>query len=238
METLFLSLTSMVTSFIAGITGLAGGLLLIAMMPFWLAPAAIVPVHGVVQFVSNASRVAFAWRSVYWPVVTSFTLGSLLGLAVFGTMYRSIPVDWIPACIGGYILLTIWHPWFSQFMARFRHIWALGFVQTGLGVVVGTTGPLTTALLAQKLQDKEQLVATNALLMGQSHGFKVILFGIMGFGFSDHVWLITTMVAGALLGTWIGTQVRRRISELHFQLMLKWLLTLLALHMVVSAVIR
>ena len=47
------------TSTLTAITGIGGGMMLIAIMPGFLPAAAIVPVHGMVQLFSNSSRAFF-----------------------------------------------------------------------------------------------------------------------------------------------------------------------------------
>jgi hypothetical protein len=50
------------TSTLTAITGIGGGMMLIAIMPGFLPAAAIVPVHAAVQLFSNSSRAFFGWR--------------------------------------------------------------------------------------------------------------------------------------------------------------------------------
>ena len=47
------------TSTVAGIFGLGGGVLLIVLMPGFVPAGAIIPLHAVVQLASNASRAGF-----------------------------------------------------------------------------------------------------------------------------------------------------------------------------------
>ena len=54
-----LALANLITSALTGITGVGGGMILIALMPLFVPAVAIVPVHGVTQFVSNGTRAWF-----------------------------------------------------------------------------------------------------------------------------------------------------------------------------------
>ena len=54
METEYvLGITSFFTSMIAGIFGFGGGMLLIAIMPSFMHPSLVIPIHGVTQLASN-----------------------------------------------------------------------------------------------------------------------------------------------------------------------------------------
>ncbi|MFL0427197.1 hypothetical protein ACH0AB_03230 [Moraxella sp. 179-F 1C4 NHS] len=68
-----LALANLLTSALTAITGVGGGMILIGLMPFFVPAAAIVPVHGVTQLVSNATR-----------LVWSGCLRLYLFLAIFG----------------------------------------------------------------------------------------------------------------------------------------------------------
>ena len=57
---LILAVAAFLTATVSGVIGFGGGMLLIAIMPMFLPPLAVVPVHGVVQLASNASRMAFS----------------------------------------------------------------------------------------------------------------------------------------------------------------------------------
>ena len=60
------------TSTLTAITGIGGGMMLIAFMPGLLPAAAIVPVHGAVQLFANSSRALFGWRQLQWKYVLAW----------------------------------------------------------------------------------------------------------------------------------------------------------------------
>ena len=64
-----------VTSMITAVTGIGGGMMLIAIMPGFLPASAIVPVHALVQLFSNSSRALFGWRFLRWEFVLAFIAG-------------------------------------------------------------------------------------------------------------------------------------------------------------------
>ncbi len=64
MNDTLLVFAAFLSSSLTAVLGLGGGMLLISLMSVFLPPGAVVPVHGVVQLASNASRGALAPREV------------------------------------------------------------------------------------------------------------------------------------------------------------------------------
>ncbi len=233
---LLLGLTGLATSMFAGITGLGGGMLLLASLPIFLPVHAIIPVHGVAQLASNFSRSILAIRYLAWQFLPAFLLGSLVGILLAWQVLAYIDAQWLPLCIGGYILCHVWWPMFKRIMSRYENFFIIGVVQTGLNPIVGATGPLTTTLVMAKLKSHEAIVSTNAILMSFSHISKIALFTFTGFEYR-HYWLeVLILSSAAIAGSYLGTLVRRRIDGARFIIMLKVLLTLLAARMIVTTI--
>ncbi|WP_076414539.1 TSUP family transporter [Shewanella sp. UCD-KL12] len=221
------------TSTVAGICGLGGGLILAVTLPWFVPPAAVIPLHGTTQLASNFTRLGFAFRAVYWPVVAPFVLGSLSGIALFGLFLINLSSEYIPLFIATYLLLTLWVKPIENVLGRLENFFIVGAVQTGLGLVVGAPGPLTMNLLLKRLKDKDQIIATAALLMGMSNIAKVLTYAGLGFIFIDYLPQIVSAILGAALGSFIGTRLRGTIDNRKFMHLLKWLLTLLAIQTLV-----
>jgi uncharacterized membrane protein YfcA len=234
---LFLGFISLVSSTAGALFGLGGGLILISFLPEFLPAEALVPVHGVTQLASTASRAVCSFRSIVWRLFPWFFSGSLLGAALFGVLVTNISTDYIPLLIGIYILLKLWSKRVGEILSSFDSLFVLGFLQTGLGIVVGSTGHLVMPRLLKEISDRDAIVATAGMFMSLSHALKLFAYGIIGFKFSQYSMLLACLVSGALLGSFAGTILRKNISNRRFNLVLKILLTLLALRMIYSAFI-
>lgn len=229
-----LFLLSSFTSLIAGVLGIGGGLLLIAILPAFVPANAIIPLHSATQLTSNASRALFAWNAVDWRYMPRFLAGSLAGTGIFGLLLYQISTDYIPLFIGVYILMNIWSRRFGRLLQKYESYFALGILQTGLGLIVGATGPLTMTVLVKDLGDKEKVVATSAMFMTITHICKIIFFSVFAFSFAGYWLALIMLVSGALAGSWLGTLLRGRISGRYFHRLLKILLTLLAVRMILQ----
>jgi uncharacterized membrane protein YfcA len=222
-----------VTSCLAGAVGMGGGILLIASMPGLVPVQAIIPLHAVTQFASNGSRMAFGWSHIDWRLVPAFTLGAVLGAWLGAEIYQDLNLRWLPAMIGVLILFITWIP-----LPTFRGggnaaLLALGFYQTGLGMLVGATGPLGAAVLRHYNSGRDWLVVNTAVYMSVNHGLKIAAFTLLGFSFSPWLYLLLGMVTAGILGSWAGTRLRARIPQARFQRWFKVLVSVLAVRMIV-----
>lgn len=233
-EELLLGIITFFTSTIAGVVGLGGGMILIAVLPSFLPITALVPVHGLTQMSSNLSRAVFGYKDVKVEVIPKFLLGSILGISFFATILYFISLDYVPLFIGTYILLSLWSQKFNQKIKRFESYVVIGFFQTGFSIVVGATGPLATTLLVKDFNDKHTVVATAAALMSITHTLKVFAFMFFGFVFFDYIGVLTAMIIGAVIGSWAGTKLRDKIDGKKFMLVLKVLLSLMAIKLIVA----
>jgi uncharacterized membrane protein YfcA len=237
MNELILIVTSFLASTLAGITAMGGGVLLISVMAAFLPPLAIVPVHGVVMFASNATRALFGFRHIEWPIFRLYFCGGIIGAAIGSRFIKSIPAEIIPLLLGSFILIVTWIPTFKiekRIPAKF--FW-MGGIQTFLSLFVGATGPLLSSVLVREGMERDRLVVTHAFLMTSAHLLKVTTFGLVGFVFTPYIPLLVGMIAGVTLGSYFGTYLRGKVPEKPFRQVLKTLLTILALRMILKVML-
>ncbi|MCP4971064.1 MAG: TSUP family transporter [Arcobacter sp.] len=222
------------TSTVAGVVGIGGGMMLIAILPSFLPLNALIPVHGLTQMSSNFSRAIFGYKDVQKEVIPKFLLGSIFGISFFASILYFISLEYVPLFIGIYILLSLWNKKFNEKIKRYESYFLAGFFQTGLSIVVGATGPLTMTLLLKDYKDKNVVVSTGAALMSITHTLKVFVFMFFGFVFFDYIGILIAMIIGAVSGSYVGTKLRDKIDGKKFLFALKVLLSLLAIKLIIS----
>lgn len=232
LDTFLLACSNLLTSAFTAVTGMGGGMMLIALMPFFLPASAIIPVHAATQLVSNASRAWFGRDEIHWEYLRQFILGSLLGLAICGSLIHFVRLDLIPLFIGVYILLLQWSKKFNQAIRQFESFFIVGLLQTGLGVFVGTPGPLNIAILNKYYDDPHVVVSTGAMMMTVVHLAKMVAYVALGFSFLDYAWILMLMMVMAVLGSWLGTKIRHKIRPQILKKILPYILTILALQLI------
>ncbi|WP_321314763.1 sulfite exporter TauE/SafE family protein [Halarcobacter sp.] len=236
-DEILLGLITFFTSTVAGVIGLGGGMILIAVLPSFLPINALVPVHGLTQLSSNLSRAYFGYKDIKLEVIPKFLFGSLIGISVFAGILYFISLEYVPLFIGFYILFSLWSNKFNEKIKKYESYILIGFFQTGLSIVVGATGPIATALLIKDYNDKDTVVATAAALMSITHLLKVFAFMFFGFVFFDYLGILIAMIIGAISGSYMGTKLRDKINGKKFLIFLKIFLSILALKAILSVFI-
>jgi len=132
------------------------------------------------------------------------------------------------------MLLNIWSPHFSKFIRKFESYYLVGVLQTGLGLIVGAAGPLSLAVLTKDLKSKDEIIATNSMFMTISHLAKIPVFSLITSALFENIELILYMIIGSIVGSFIGTKLRLAVSNDRFIIVIKILLTLLAIRMIVT----
>jgi len=244
--TLTLTLAALLGSTVSGIIGMAGGALLLGLMLiFGLDPWIAVPVHAVVQLVSNSTRVVAHFPNVRWQPFRTFILWSLPGPIIGLWLLGQIDSQSIKAIIGFLILYAVWAPkWGLERLSERQAFGLAGMMGGTLGVVVGAVGPLIAPFFLRGGFHKTQIIATKAVCQAFLHVVKIIAFAglypaVLGttyesFPYADHLMLIAPMAAATIIGTYVGKWALRFISEKRFVMLYRVVLSALAARLIWS----
>ncbi len=223
---------SFATSFITAAFGIGGGVMLLAILAVLLPPAALIPVHGVVQLGSNLGRMLLMLRQVMLKALPAFTAGSLLGAALGGVLFVQIPPWLIQAAIALFIIWSV----LGKIPAIGRgHFFAGGAFSAFLTMFFGATGTFIAAMVKSMKLPPQEHVATHSALMTIQHTLKIAAFGLLGFAFGPYFFLMVAMIASGFLGTVVGRQILIRLGERYFRPILSGILLLLAARLLWSA---
>ncbi|MEE4208157.1 MAG: sulfite exporter TauE/SafE family protein [Parvularcula sp.] len=228
-------LVSFIGSAVTAAFSIGGGLLLIATMSALLPPAAVIPVHAVVMTGSNAGRSGLLLRHVDPEVLLAFAAGALIGGLIGAQVVFGLPPKVLRLSVAGFILFTQWGPKLSFPSGRLFYGLA-GSLSMFLTLFVGASGPFITAILSKREDfSRLALIATAGACMTMQHGGKVLIFAVGGFAYASWLPLMVTALAAGFLGTVLGTRILKRLDEKVFRKGLKWVLTALALWLIVLA---
>jgi len=229
---LVLIVASFFTSALTASFGVGGGIAMLVLMGLFIPVAALIPVHGAVQLGSNTGR---AWRqreNVRWSIATPFIAGSVLGAVAGAFIVVQLPDAVMKILLGVFIVAITWVTIPGVDRLGKAGIAIGSAVLAVLSMMVGATGPLLNAVLAQIFPgDRKGLVATHAAGMTVQHSLKIVVFGLAGFAFASWLPLVAVMIASGYLGTIHGTRLLDRMPEESFRFWFKIVLTVLALDM-------
>lgn len=232
---LLLILSSVLTSMITASLGAGGGVLLLVLMTLWLPPAALIPVHGMVQLGSNGGRMLLTWRSIDWRLLAAFAPGVLVGALLAAWLLVELPVWLWQVTIATFVLYLCWGPPLPAMALAGPGTFVAAVLTSFVSMFVGATGPLVAAFVKQVHRERFATVATFAAAMTLQHAPKALVFGFAGFVFLDWLAFIAAMIVAGLAGTWIGIHLLRSINDRRFAQALNILLTLLALRLLWQA---
>lgn len=216
-----LAVSALVTSFISGILGMAGGLILMGVLLAVMSVPAAMMLHGVTQLASNGWR-AFLWRAhVDWRVFRGYLWGSLAMLALFAAFQFVVskPVALIVMGLTPFLALLLPERLHLN-VERRGHASLCGVVCTILSLTAGVSGPILDVFFVRSGMTRHAVVATKAVTQSLSHLLKIAYFGgIVTVGRGEvEPWLGAMMVALAFVGTTLSTRVLEKMNDASFRL--------------------
>jgi uncharacterized membrane protein YfcA len=239
-ELSILCATALATSILSAIVGMAGGITLLSVMLLFLEPLAVIPLHGVVQLVSNSSRTVIQRRYVDWRILSRY--GLLLAPMGFAGLHlvRLLPPSGLGFLIGVFVLLATWAPRALLLGTRpeqtdpKRRFLVLGGVTGLLTMVLGATGPLIAPFFLNIGLPRQGVIGTKAACQVLGHLVKVLIFGVAGFAYRDYLVPLALLSATAVAGTWIGSRLLERVNERWFRRLYMAVLTAIAARLVIG----
>ncbi|MDB5803555.1 MAG: hypothetical protein JWN73_877 [Betaproteobacteria bacterium] len=215
-----ITVTVFVTSFISGILGMAGGMILmgvfLALMPV---PAAMM-LHGVAQLASNGWR-AWLWRrEIDWRIFRGNLYGSLLILVVFCVLQLVAGRATVYIVLGltpfvSYVL----PPKLKLNVDKPYQPFACGVVATGLQLLSGVAGPILDVFFLQSKMSRHRVVATKASTQTLAHLLKILYFGFLLGHDQGRVewWLAISMIVVAMAGNSASRGVLEKMTDVNFR---------------------
>ena len=106
-------LTVLATSILSGILGMAGGMILMAVLVSLVSVAAAMMIHGAVQATSNGSRAWFLRNHIQWQIMPGYALGAAVALGVFSALTLVPDASVILIVVGIF-------PWVARMLPKLR----------------------------------------------------------------------------------------------------------------------
>ncbi|GHA98850.1 permease [Algimonas arctica] len=211
------------TAIISGLFGMAGGLVFMGIIALFLGVAEAMVVHGAVQSVSNSYRAFLLRGTVRWDILGWTAVGALPAALLM------LSVSFLPSKAQLYLALgllplLLWLPkrWLSGDAQKPTHAALCGAMVMGLNLSAGVAGPALDFFYVKTTLTRQQIVATKAVTMFASHLVKIVYFGIplaRGVGLSGLPpwWVFAAAVPAVMAGTFIGTRLLARFSDVGFK---------------------
>jgi uncharacterized protein len=229
----FFAVLVLCTSFIAGVFGMAGGMILMGGLLLILPVATAMVLHGITQLASNGWR-AVLWRAhVEWRIVLRYSVGLLASAGLFSL------VSFVPDQRLVFVFLGLVP--FIPFLVPQRHVpratarggaESCGFICTSMQFVSGVSGPTLDLYFVNTDIGRRAIVATKACCQVVTHLAKIIYFGAFlsasgGDGLS--ITVIAVAIAAAIVGTTLARPVLERLSDHGFRHYTRYIIMLIGI---------
>ena len=215
-----LAVSALVTSFISGILGMAGGMILmgilLAVMPL---PVAMM-LHGITQLASNGWRALMWRREVDWRVFRGYFYGTIVTTILFVVVKLVVgkPIALIAMGLTPFVSLALPEKLHLN-VERRGHATACGIICSTLSLTAGVSGPILDVFFVRSKMGRHAVIATKAMTQSLSHIMKIAYFGafISVEGGSIHPVLGAMMVLLAFIGTSLSKHVIARMNDESFR---------------------
>ncbi len=237
-----LAIAALAGSIISAILGMAGGIMLLAIMLCFMSHGEAIPTHAVVQIASNGTRVVAFIRNVDCGAFGRFCVGvvpgGLIGMLLLwslGQPERAEP--YLKTLIGAFILVATYlpkPPGESRGPGSWWDFPIAGLAAGTAALTVGAVGPLIAPLFARRNFVKERLIATKAVCQLATHVMKIPAFLLIRQLDVAHLGsLAFVMILMVIPGTLIGKRILKHVSERHFMIGYRVALTLAGLKVLI-----
>jgi len=211
----------MSTSFIAGVFGMAGGMILMGGLLLILPVTSAMVLHGITQLTSNGWR-AVLWRKhIAWRLMLRYSAGLLAACGLF-LMVSFVPdqrlvfiflglIPFIPALIPEHHVPRATSTGGAE---------SCGFICTSMQLVSGVSGPTLDLFFVNTGIGRRAIVATKASCQVVTHLAKIVYFGTFLTAADSAIFsasIIGVALGGAIIGTSLARPVLERLSDQGFR---------------------
>lgn len=227
-----LGLVVVATSFLSGIFGMAGGLILLGvlLLAFDVAPAMVL--FGSTQTAANGWRAVLWRRYVHWPVIPPYLGGCILVFALMRFVSFLPGKVFIYFAIGIIPLVTLHLPErLSIDIMKPGRAFLSGLIIMPLQLVGGGAGTVLDTFFQRSALDRRSIVATKAVTQVAAHLLRILYFGSLATALDAVVplWMFAAAILLAVLGTSAAALVLHRMSNESFRAWSKRLIVAVSL---------
>jgi len=219
------------TSVLSGVLGMAGGMILMAILVALLPVTTAMMLHGAVQAFSNGSRAWFLREHIDWSILPWYLLGAAIAVSSFAVV-AFVPD---PAIV---LLLVGAMPWLARLVpllgdtgfgqldvTRPGTAVTCGVAVTIAQLLAGASGPLLDMFYLHSRLNRHQVVASKALTQTIGHLLKLGYYGALaGAAATLPLTLYAAAILVAVIGARIGTRLLDKVADDAFRRFSGWVI--------------
>lgn len=207
------------TSFLSGIFGMAGGMILVGVLVTILPVQDALALHGVTQLSSNLWRATLWWRHVRWRPAAGYMGGCLVVLAVW-SVWQLVPTKAVALLMLGAM------PFAGRLLPdrvrgnpeSARGGFSYGLLCMTMMLLTGVAGPVLDQFFLNGKLDRREIIATKGVCQVVGHGLKTLYFSsLIAESATLDPMLIGVAIVASLLGTVLAKPVLQAMSDTNYR---------------------
>jgi uncharacterized membrane protein YfcA len=211
--------TILVSSFLSGVFGMAGGMVLLGVLLVYLDVAAAMILFSIIQFFANGWRAVQWWSFVRWRIVWLYCLGGAVSFAALRV------IEFVPDKALVYLLLGLM-PFVVEIVppaARPNIEWRgvpfiTGVLTTIVQFLAGIGGVFLDIFFQKSMLDRKTTLATKAVVQTLSHVLRAVYFLSLGsVGDAIEIGPLLGAIVLAIAGTALAPYVIERMTDHGFR---------------------
>jgi uncharacterized membrane protein YfcA len=211
--------TIVVSSFLSGVFGMAGGMVLLGVLLVFFDVAAGMILFSIIQFFANGWRAVQWWGFVRWRIFRFYCLGAIVAFAAVRF------VEFVPDKALVYLLLGLM-PFLGELVpqrARPNIEWrgvpfVTGMLTTIVQFIAGVGGLFLDLFFQNSKLDRKTTLATKAVTQTASHVLRAAYFvSLSSLGHEIGFGLLALVVVLAIGGTTLAPYVIERMTDHGFR---------------------
>ena len=212
-------ISALATSLLSGLVGMAGGVVLMAVLVNILPVSSAMVLHGITQFTANGSRTLILRKHLMWRLLPGYILGAGVAIAGFSTLLFVPDASVVLSLVGLFPWLARLQPKSSALnITRPASNIICGFSVTSAQLLAGAAGPLLDLFYLNSGLDRQTVVANKALTQTIGHLLRIFYYGaIISVATPLPNWLFLAAAIAAVIGTRLGTWLLARWDDQRFQ---------------------
>ena len=212
-------ISALATSLLSGLVGMAGGVVLMAVLVNILPVSSAMVLHGITQFTANGSRTLILRKHLMWRLLPGYILGASAAVAGFSALL------FVPEASVVLILVGLF-PWLARLQPKSNALnitrpasnIICGFSVTSAQLLAGAAGPLLDLFYLNSGLDRQTVVANKALTQTIGHLLRIFYYGaVISVATPLPNWLFLSAAIAAVIGTRLGTWLLARWDDQRFQ---------------------
>jgi uncharacterized membrane protein YfcA len=221
------ALTIPITSFVSGVFGMAGGMILLGVLMAVMDVGPAMILFGATQAASNGWRATLWARHIDWSIVWRFLIGATIMFLILRWVAFFPGKAWLYIGLGlAPFLADLLPKALKPDITRPGAPYWCGVIIMANTLLAGVAGPLLDVFYQKSNLDRRVVVATKAVTQSAGHLYRIVFFGSFMDGPTGgiDVWVFVGAIGLAMAGTTAAARILEGMSNENFRRWSKWVI--------------